>query len=238
MRNILLILIIITLFSCNSKSTIEGRYKHKLCKTSLPCDYFDFFIDGTFIYNKILYSTQHKSFIGSWTIKNDTIKLEPNSYITPDSTKVELLDNKGSSETNISINMLGGYQTGEKPDNLKVTWYVSIDGGQKYTSTDTAGNLYIKKQYINEVRIKDIMQHAGGNKLFRNKDSTFTINSEVDEINIYLALTERYPDELKYMPKKLYLKSNKLYPVDYIKDVDYLNRENNYYKWTKEKTNK
>ena len=238
MRNILLILIILTLSSCSTKSIIEGRYKHKSCKTSLPCDNFDFFNDETFIYHEILYSTQHKSFIGSWTIKNDTFNLEPNSYITPDSTKVELLNNKDGSKTNISINMLGGYQKGEKPDTLKVLWYVSIDGGHKYIMTDSIGNISIKKQYIHEIKIHDIMQETSNMKIFRNKDSVFVIDSEVDEINIYLALTERRPEELEYMPKKLYLQDNKLYPVDYIKDVKYLSREGNYYKRTKDKTKK
>lgn len=229
MRNIL-ILLLITFYSCSEKTGIEGTYKHKLCSSSLSCEYFEFFKNGTFRYNKILETTQHKSFIGSWKIENDTVYLEPNSFITPDSTKVELLNNKNSSKTNISIGMLSGYQKGEKPDTLRVLWYVSIDGGIKYTSTDTAGNLTMKKQYIHDIKIHDIMQETAHTKIFRNKDSLFVINAEVDEINIYLALTERYPDELKYMPKKLYKKGNRLYLVDYIKDVDFLSRENNYYK--------
>jgi len=239
MRNILLLLII-SISACSSPGSgdceLEGTYKHKSCKYASTCNYFEFFNDGTFRYNLILYSSQQKSFKGSWTLNKDTIHLKPYGFIFPDSTKVELLDNKESSKTNISINMLCGYEKGQKPDTLKVQWYVSLDGGIKYTSTDTKGNLSVKKQYIHKIKIRDIMQQMGQNKIFRNKDSIFEINAEVDEVNVFLALTERHPDELKYMPKKLFWKGHNLYPVDFINDIKYLKRERNYYQRSKDKT--
>ena len=232
MRNTLFLLFI-SLTACSDHSQLEGTFKHKHCKNTLTCEYFDFFNDSTFTYNKILHTSQHKSFNGSWTINKDTIHLKPYGFVFPDSSNLVLINDKETSKTNISINMIGGYERGQKPDTTKVQWYVSIDGGIKYSSTDKNGNLYIDKQYIKEVRIKDLMQHAGLNKLFRNKDSIFAINAEVDQINIFLALSERHPEELKYMPRKLFWKQNILYPVDFTQDVDNLKREKNYYKRTK-----
>jgi hypothetical protein len=227
MKNLLLILLI-ALSACSNDIQFEGTYKHKSCKYALTCEYFDFFNDSTFTYNKILHTSQHKSFNGSWTINKDTVHLKPYGYVFPDSSNVVLNNDNETSKTNISINMIGGFERGQKPDTTKVQWYVSIDGGIKYKGTDTKGNLYIKKQYINEIRIKDIMQHAGQNKLFRNKDSIFIINAEADEINIFLALKERQPEELKYMPKKLYWKGNKLFPV-----YNHFPERGNYYKRSK-----
>lgn len=229
----ILILLSITIYACTKDYKLDGIYKFKSCNnTELTCDYFEIFKDGTFRYNIILDSKQHESFIGSWKIKQDTVFLELNPFVTPDSTNVLLLDNKCSSETNISVNMLSGYQEGEKPDTSKVQWYVSVDGGKKFISTDIKGNLSIKKQYIHEIKIHDIMQETAHMKIFRNKDSIFEINAEVDEIKIYLALTERYPDELDFMPKKLLWTGDKLYPIYCINNTIYKKKDGIYYRRT------
>lgn len=239
MRRILLLLLI-TISACSRPGSgdykLEGMYKHKSCKYGLTCNYFEFFSNGTFRYNIILQTSQHKSFNGSWTLSEDTIHLKPYGFLFPETTKVELLDNKESSQTNISISMLGGYEKGQKPDTSKVQWYIAFDDGVKYYGTDAKGNLSMKKQYIHKIKIRDVMQQMGQNKMFRNKDSIFEINAEVDEVNIFLSLTERHPDELKYMPRKLFGEGNKLYPVDYTKDIKQLSRAGNYYKRSKGRT--
>jgi len=168
-----LLLLLITISACSSPSSnnyeLEGMYRHKSCKYALTCNYFEFFSNGTFRYNIILQTSQHKSFNGSWTLSEDTIDLKPFGFIFPETTQVELLDNKKSSKTNISISMLGGYEKGQKPDTSKVQWYIAFDDGSMYTSTDKKGNLSIKKQYIHKIKIRDIMQQMGQNKIFRNK---------------------------------------------------------------------
>jgi hypothetical protein len=176
MRNLFL-LILITLSACSSDFQLEGTYKHKSCSFGSSCEYFEFFNDGRFRYNIISHTQSHDFFNGKWTRKADTIYLIPNKIIFPDSTVVETIVNKRDSKTNISICMLGGHEEGQKPDTSRVNWYVSLDGGDNYRSTDNSGNLSIKKQYIHKIKIQDIMEHMGQGKLFRHQDSIFYINA-------------------------------------------------------------
>ena len=230
-----LLLLIVTFYSCSTNAKLEGTYKFTNCGEDLDCNFFEFFENGTYRYNVILYTTQHKSFNGSWSLKNDTIFLKPYPYITPDSTKVELRDSYEDPKTNISINMLGTYEQGQKPDTLKVQWFVSLDNGVNYMSTDTLGKLSINKQYIRKIKIQDIMQHTSNSKLFANKDSIFEVNAKVNNINIYMALPEKYPEELEAMPRKLLWKENTLYPIDFEDNIIRLVSTRNYYKRSKDK---
>jgi len=229
MRNTLLFFLIV-LTACSSNSPFEGTYKHKICKYASTCYYFEFFNDGTFRYNVTGDMKRHKAFNGSWTFKQDTVYLEPEYFIFPDSTEVELLDNKESHKTDISISMLGGYENGQEPDTSRVMWYISLDGGTNYTSTDQMGKLSIKKQYIHKIMIRDVLQQMGQNQIFRHRDSIFEINAEVDEVNIFLALREKQPDELASMPRKLYWKGDNLIPVDFVNQSGH----NNYYTRSKD----
>lgn len=231
MKEITLILIsIFLMFSCSKDKEIEGTYKHKLCKYGPSCNYFDFNNDGTFCYNKISDRKQHKKFNGRWTLNNDTIYLVHNGFIQPDSTVVELTNNLKSNTTIISVNMLGSYEVGSKPDTLGVLWYVSLNGSKNYSQTDSLGNLEISKKHIDKIQIRDVFQNMGKKQLFRHKDSIFIIDAEVDEVKIYLSLRERESDDVKYMPKKFLKDDELLYPIDYTDDIEYLKRENNYYR--------
>jgi len=235
---VLILLLIVAFYSCSTNTKLEGTYKYTSCGEALDCNYFEFFENGTYRYNVILNTTQQKSFNGSWSLKNDTIILNPYPYIFPDSTKLELLNNIGDSKTNISINMLVGYEKGQKPDTLKVRWFVSLDNGANYVSTNDSGTLTINKHYIHKIKIRDIMQQSSNFKLFANKDSIFDVNAEVNNINIYMALTDRHPDELEFMPRKLFWKGNTLYPVDFDTNLIRLVSTRNYYKLSIDKTNK
>ena len=79
----IIFLLIIAFYSCSTNAQIEGTYKYSSCGDALNCNYFEFFENGTYRYNVILYTTQHKSFNGSWSLKNDTIFLKPYPYIHP-----------------------------------------------------------------------------------------------------------------------------------------------------------
>lgn len=79
-------------------------------------------------------------------------------------------------------------------------------------STDTLGKLSVNKQYIRIIKIQDIMQHTNNFKLFANKDSIFNVNAKVNNINIYMAMPERYPEELEAMPRKLLWKREHYIP--------------------------
>lgn len=229
MRNIL-VLLIITLAACSNpvKYEFEGRYKHTYSDV-----YFDLFKDGTYRYTNVEDSNYQKSFNGTWKLKNNTVYLKPYDFIFPGSTKVELLNKEGSNKTKISINLLGGYEKGQEPDTLRTMWYVSINGNPEFTSTDRTGKISIDKQYIDKIEIKDKFQYSGLGKLFRHKDSILHINSKADEINIFLSISKRYPSEHKTMPRKLLWKDNVLYPIDYIEDIEFLRKSNNYYKHLK-----
>lgn len=228
------LLLIIALYSCSSNTKIEGTYKYSSCGDALNCNYFEFFENGTYRYNVILYTSQHKCFNGSWSHKNDTIFLKPYAYITPDSTRIEIRDCNDDSKTEISINMLGSYEQGQKPDTLRTQWYVSLDNGVNYISTDTLGKLSVNKQYIQKIKIQDIMQHTNNFKLFANKDSIFNVNAKVNNINIYMAMPDRYPEELEAMPRKLLRERNILYPIDFDENINRLDRMRIYYKRSKD----
>lgn len=230
----IIFLLIIAFYSCSTNAQIEGTYKYSSCGDALNCNYFEFFENGTYRYNVILYTTQHKSFNGSWSLKNDTIFLKPYAYITPDSTTVELRDSNDDSKTDISINMLCSYEQGQKPDTLRTQWYVSLDNGINYMSTDTLGKLSVNKQYIRIIKIQDIMQHTNNFKLFANKDSIFNVNAKVNNINIYMAMPERYPEELEAMPRKLLWKESIIYPIDFDENINRLVRMRIYYKRSKD----
>lgn len=231
MRKIL-ILGLIVLTACSDNLKLEGTYKDKSCGITLTCSYFEFYKDGNYRYNYITQSKYHKKFNGLWELNGDTVYLKPHPYIFPDSSTVEILDSMNSPTTTVSVNMVGGYEKGQEPDTTRVQWYISFDDGKEFTSTDQNGKLIIEKQLIKSIIIQDLLQNMGGGRLFRHKDSIFEINSEADEINIFLALTRRVPDEIKDMPKKLYWEGNKLYPVDFVKNINSLWWNRNYYERT------
>lgn len=235
---VILLLLVITLFSCTNISKLDGTYKHATCGENINCNYFEFFEKGNFRYNVIKYTTQHLSFNGSWSLNDDTVYLKPYPYIAPDSTKVELHNIAKDSKTIISINMLNAYEKGQKPDTLRTQWFVSLDNGINYMSTDSLGRLSLNKQYISKIKIQDIMKHWHNLKIFANNDSVFEVNAAVNKINIYIAMPIKIDDELDFMPKKLLWKKNTIYPIDHDDNIIRLVSKRNYYKRTTNKTQK